>query len=117
MSGDTPDGSPDGVLPVTSRKFPMLIAARSTPVGASSAMTCDEGVAGMTAGSVGGERVAPNLEHRTARGTLNRPAPNGHSAKAQRRISTAPPLPVPRRYARLRPLKGRRGAVPEERRA
>ena len=37
MSGDTPVGSPDGALPVTSRKLPMLIAARRTPVGASSA--------------------------------------------------------------------------------
>src|SRR6202040_818241 len=36
MSGETPDGSPLGSLPVTNRKFPMLIAARSTPVGASS---------------------------------------------------------------------------------
>src|ERR1700733_11309677 len=36
MSGDTPAGSPDGVRPVTSRKLPMLMAARSTPCGASS---------------------------------------------------------------------------------
>src|SRR5205823_5354642 len=47
MSADTPEGSPDGVLPVTRRKFPMLIAARSTPVGASSAIICGVGVAGM----------------------------------------------------------------------
>src|SRR6185437_3304474 len=37
MSGDTPVGSPEGDLPVTRRKLPMLIAARKTPVGASSA--------------------------------------------------------------------------------
>jgi hypothetical protein len=40
MSGETPEGSPEGSLPVTSRKLPMLIAARSTPVGASSETTC-----------------------------------------------------------------------------
>src|SRR3984957_16820700 len=37
MSGETPCGSPDAVLPVTSRKLLMLIPARRTPVGASSA--------------------------------------------------------------------------------
>ena len=47
MSGDTPVGSPDGVRPVTKRKFPMLIAARSAPVGASSEMICGDGVTGM----------------------------------------------------------------------
>ncbi len=36
ISGETPVGSPEGLLPVTNRKFPMLIAARKTPVGASS---------------------------------------------------------------------------------
>ena len=36
MSGDTPSGSPDGVLPVTSRKLLMLTPARRTPCGASS---------------------------------------------------------------------------------
>src|SRR6516162_8939189 len=39
MSGDTPWGSPDGLFPVTNRKLPILIAARSTPVGASSDLT------------------------------------------------------------------------------
>src|SRR5271165_4192956 len=39
MSGETPSGSPDGVRPVTSRKLLMLMAARSTPCGASSATT------------------------------------------------------------------------------
>src|SRR5215213_7824895 len=50
MSGDTPVGSPDGARPVTSRKFPMLIAARRTPVGASSEMICGDGVTGMVEG-------------------------------------------------------------------
>src|SRR5271169_4286716 len=44
MSGETPVGSPDGLLPVTSRKLPMLIAARRTPVGASSATTALSGI-------------------------------------------------------------------------
>jgi hypothetical protein len=39
MSGETPSGSPDGVLPVTSRKLLTLMPARSTPCGASSATT------------------------------------------------------------------------------
>src|SRR6202012_1597691 len=39
ISGETPSGSPDGVRPVTSRKLPMLMAARSTPCGASSETT------------------------------------------------------------------------------
>ena len=39
MSAATPTGSPDGLLPVTNRKLPMLIAARKTPVGASSLTT------------------------------------------------------------------------------
>src|SRR5579883_1275956 len=37
MSGATPAGSPDAVLPVTRRKLLILIPARSTPLGASSA--------------------------------------------------------------------------------
>ena len=48
--GVLPDGSPDGVLPVTRRKLPMLMAARSAPVGASSAMIWGEGVTGMADG-------------------------------------------------------------------
>src|SRR5258708_34125071 len=51
MSAETPEGSPDGVLPVTKRKLPMLIAARSTPVGASSETICWLGWTGMTGGS------------------------------------------------------------------
>src|SRR6516162_113364 len=39
MWGETPVGSPEGDFPVTKRKLPMLIAARSTPVGASSDTT------------------------------------------------------------------------------
>src|SRR6266566_9094570 len=39
ISGETPAGSPDGLLPVTKRKLPILIAARRTPVGASSDTT------------------------------------------------------------------------------
>src|SRR5215469_6830577 len=46
MSGDTPVGSPFGALPVTSRKLPILIAARSTPVGASSATIFGSGIEG-----------------------------------------------------------------------
>src|ERR1700728_865733 len=38
-SGATPSGSPAGLFPVTSRKFERLIAARNTPVGASSEIT------------------------------------------------------------------------------
>jgi hypothetical protein len=37
MSGETPCGSPEAVLPVTSRKLLILMPARRTPVGASSA--------------------------------------------------------------------------------
>src|SRR5262249_10157102 len=44
MSGDTPSGSPDGLFPVTRRKLPMLIAARRTPVGASSDTTSRGGM-------------------------------------------------------------------------
>src|SRR5271170_7861023 len=44
MSGETPVGSPDGLLPVTSKKLPMLIAARRTPVGASSETTALSGI-------------------------------------------------------------------------
>src|SRR5579862_941975 len=44
MSGETPVGSPFGALPVTSRKLLMLIAARSTPVGASSATIFGSGI-------------------------------------------------------------------------
>src|SRR5215813_14475598 len=40
MSGATPSGSPDGARPVTRRKLPILIAARRTPVGASSDKAC-----------------------------------------------------------------------------
>src|SRR6516164_6069206 len=39
MWGETPVGSPEGDFPVTKRKLPMFIAARSTPVGASSDTT------------------------------------------------------------------------------
>src|SRR4051794_484052 len=39
MSGATPVGSPFAARPVTSSGLPRLIAARSTPVGASSATT------------------------------------------------------------------------------
>src|SRR5688500_641105 len=35
MPGETPSGSPDALLPVTSKKLLMLMPARSTPVGAS----------------------------------------------------------------------------------
>src|SRR5689334_24547315 len=45
MSGATPAGSPASVLPVTSRKLLMLIAALKVPVGAISRMT-----SGCTAG-------------------------------------------------------------------
>src|SRR5437660_3945854 len=47
MSGETPEGSPFGSLPLTKRKFPMLIAARKTPVGASSETICCEACTGI----------------------------------------------------------------------
>src|SRR5205823_2914505 len=51
MSGETPDGSPFGHLPVTSRKFPILIAARKTPVGANSETICGVACTGIGRGS------------------------------------------------------------------
>jgi hypothetical protein len=38
MLGDTPAGSPFSARLVTSRKFPILMPARNTPVGANSAL-------------------------------------------------------------------------------
>src|SRR5207248_5527753 len=55
MSGETPDGSPFGHLPVTSRKFPILIAARKTPVGANSETICGVACTGIGRGSRSGE--------------------------------------------------------------
>src|SRR5215470_4074356 len=52
MSGATPTGSPASVLPVTSRKFDRLMPARSTPLGANSALTCcDMGTSSCLAGA------------------------------------------------------------------
>ena len=47
MSGATPSGSPDGLLPVTSRKLLRLMPARRTPVGASSALAWEDAGSGM----------------------------------------------------------------------
>src|SRR5207237_9227365 len=55
MSDETPDGSPFGHLPVTSRKFPILIAARKTPVGANSETICGVACTGIGRGSRCGE--------------------------------------------------------------
>src|SRR5207245_6564519 len=55
-SGATPSGSPLVLLPVTSRKFAMLMPARSAPVGASSDLA-----SGM-AFSLAGERVDQRFE-------------------------------------------------------
>ena len=46
-----PEGSPFGHLPVTKRKFPILIAARRTHVGASSETICGEAWTGIGEGS------------------------------------------------------------------
>src|SRR5437588_8215597 len=62
MSGETPEGSPFGSLPLTKRKFPMLIAARKTPVGASSETICGEACTGI-GGSVREGEGRGILEH------------------------------------------------------
>src|SRR3546814_4664630 len=53
MSGDTPSGSPEALRPVTSRKLPRLMPARSTPVGASSLTTSGDMWADPVIGDVG----------------------------------------------------------------
>jgi hypothetical protein len=66
MSGETPTGSPEGLLSVTSKKFPILIAARKIPVGASSATTSLAGI-GKVPQNCGNDRSILTEQHR--RGT------------------------------------------------
>src|ERR1700747_3669386 len=100
MSGETPEGSPFGCLPETSRKFPMLIAARRTPVGANSETICCEACTG-----IGGPFAKVRVAHpkQASVGASTNPSPPSRAEREE---------PVAERWEGKVDVGGRPGPPP-----
>src|SRR5438105_4947296 len=120
MSGETPEGSPFGSLPLTKRKFPMLIAARKTPVGASSETICCEACTGIGGSVREGEGGGILKKPPPARPQIPlRPEGRRSRVTAASASDRRPPagLPAGRRRSRDRNMRSGGNAVGEERMA